>query len=78
MNGDPYQRSTDDRALAGLTSHLRSVQSTAGAGFGFTWPAALPMVRIDQILVRGVTPYSSRVLPADGSDHLPVTASIGL
>ncbi|WP_395571954.1 endonuclease/exonuclease/phosphatase family protein [Streptomyces sp. BK79] len=67
---------TDDRALDPVTSRLRSAQSEAGDGFGFTWPAAFPVARIDQILVRGVTPESSWVLPATGSDHLPVAAGI--
>lgn len=67
---------TDDRALDGLTSQLRSVQAEAGDGFGFTWPARFPVARIDQILVRGVEPTSSWVLPATGSDHLPVAAGI--
>ncbi|MFG2724549.1 endonuclease/exonuclease/phosphatase family protein [Streptomyces canus] len=67
---------TDDRALAGLTSRLHSVQDTAGDGFGFTWPAKFPVARIDQILVRGVKPESSWVLPATGSDHRPVAAGI--
>lgn len=67
---------TDDRAFAGLTSRLRSAQDAAGDGFGFTWPAQFPMARIDQILVRGVEPRSSRVLPATSSDHLPVEAAI--
>ncbi|MFC1433457.1 endonuclease/exonuclease/phosphatase family protein [Streptacidiphilus sp. N1-3] len=67
---------TDDRAFTALTSQLRSAQATAGDGFGFTWPAAFPVARIDQILVRGVQPDSSQVLPANGSDHLPVTAAI--
>jgi vancomycin resistance protein VanJ len=66
----------DDRAFAGLTSQLRSAQSTAGDGFGFTWPASFPVARIDQILVRGVEPESSWVLPATSSDHLPVAAGI--
>jgi vancomycin resistance protein VanJ len=66
----------DDRALAGITSRLRSVQDEAGDGFGFSWPATFPMARIDQILVRGVKPESSWVLPATGSDHLPVAAGI--
>jgi vancomycin resistance protein VanJ len=66
----------DDRALTGLTTQLHSVQDTAGNGFGFTWPAAFPVARIDQILVRGVTPDTSRVLPATNSDHRPVTAAI--
>jgi vancomycin resistance protein VanJ len=34
------------------------------------------VARIDQILVRGVEPESSWVLPATGSDHLPVAAGI--
>ncbi|MGW4597195.1 endonuclease/exonuclease/phosphatase family protein [Streptomyces sp. NPDC004457] len=66
----------DDRALAGVTSRMRSAQVEAGSGFGFTWPARFPVARIDQILVRGVRPDSSRVLPATGSDHLPVAARI--
>ncbi len=67
---------TDDRAFAGLTSQLRSAQETAGDGFGFSWPAGFPVVRIDQILVRGVEPQRSWVLPATGSDHLPVAATV--
>ncbi|MBY8876074.1 endonuclease/exonuclease/phosphatase family protein [Actinacidiphila acidipaludis] len=67
---------TQDRAFGALTAQLRSAQDAAGAGFGFTWPAGFPMVRIDQILVRGVRPDDSWVLPATGSDHLPVAATI--
>ncbi|MFJ9903204.1 endonuclease/exonuclease/phosphatase family protein [Streptomyces sp. NPDC101152] len=66
----------EDRAFDGLTSHFRSAQDVAGDGFGFSWPAAFPVERIDQILVRGVQPRSSWVLPATGSDHLPVAARI--
>jgi vancomycin resistance protein VanJ len=66
----------DDRAFNGLTSQLRSAQDTAGDGFGFTWPAGFPVVRIDQILFRGGTATSSWVLPATGSDHRPVAARI--
>ncbi len=67
---------TDDGALDGITSQLRSVQDEAGDGFGFTWPATFPVVRIDQILVRGVRAESSWLMPATGSDHLPVAAGI--
>ena len=66
----------DDRAFDDITSQLRSAQDAAGNGFGFTWPAAFPVARIDQILVRGVEPESSWVLPATGSDHRPVAAGI--
>ncbi|MET7930329.1 endonuclease/exonuclease/phosphatase family protein [Streptomyces sp. NPDC005349] len=67
---------TDDRAFAGVTSQMRSAQDAAGDGFGFSWPATFPVTRIDQILVRGVEPNSSWVLPATGSDHRPVAAGI--
>ena len=67
----------DDRAFASLTAQLRSAQDVTGDGFGFTWPAFFPVVRIDQILVRDVQPDSSWVLPANGSDHRPVEARIG-
>ena|SRR5437868_3715792 len=66
----------DDRAFADLTSQLRSAQTAAGDGFGFTWPMSFPVARIDQILVRGVKPESAWVLPATGSDHLPVAAGL--
>ncbi len=66
----------DDRAFAGLTARLRSAQDAAGDGFGFSWPAGFPVARIDQILVRGVRPTRSWVLPATGSDHLPVAAAV--
>lgn len=65
-----------DRALAPVTSQLRSAQQEAGNGFGFTYPAGLPMVRIDDVLVRGMTPLASWTLPATGSDHRPVAATL--
>ncbi len=71
LNGTP-----DDRAYTALTARMEPAQEVAGAGFGFTWPAAFPVVRIDQILVRGVKPASAWVLPATGSDHLPVAARV--
>ncbi|MGW2374852.1 endonuclease/exonuclease/phosphatase family protein [Kitasatospora sp. NPDC001683] len=71
-----FNGSMDDRAFDGLTSQLRSAQDVAGDGFGFSWPAEFPVVRIDQILVRGVEPKSAWLLPATGSDHRPVAAGI--
>ncbi|GAA2398938.1 teicoplanin resistance protein VanJ [Catellatospora methionotrophica] len=69
--------STDDRAFDGLTSRMDSAQDVAGNGFGFSWPAGFPAVRIDHILVSGVQPRSAWTLPATGSDHLPVAARVG-
>jgi vancomycin resistance protein VanJ len=67
---------TDDRAFDDLTAQLRPAQDAAGNGFGFTWPAAFPVLRIDHVLVRGVEPRRAWVLPATGSDHLPVGAGL--
>ncbi|GAA1406678.1 endonuclease/exonuclease/phosphatase family protein [Kitasatospora putterlickiae] len=73
-----FNGSVDDSALHALTGPLRSAQREAGDGFGFTWPASFPLVRIDQILVSGLTPRAAWTLPATGSDHLPVAASLRL
>ncbi|MFD4502524.1 endonuclease/exonuclease/phosphatase family protein [Streptomyces sp. NPDC058457] len=68
----------NDRSLNGVTSQMRSTQGAAGSGFGFSWPAAFPMARIDQIMVKGVEPESSWTLPRTGSDHLPIAARVNL
>ncbi|PVC92653.1 endonuclease/exonuclease/phosphatase [Streptomyces sp. CS090A] len=65
-----------DRALAPVTSQLRSAQREAGDGFGFTYPAGFPVVRIDDVLVKGMDPRASWTLPATGSDHRPVGATL--
>jgi len=68
----------NDRALAWVTSQMRSTQGAAGDGMGFTWPASFPLARIDQIMVKGIEPVSSWTLPRTGSDHLPVEARLEL
>ena len=72
--------SLDDRAFAALgdRARLRSAQDDAGAGFGLSWPAAFPVLRIDQILARSLTARSAWVLPATGSDHLPLAARFSI
>ncbi|MFD8706131.1 endonuclease/exonuclease/phosphatase family protein [Kitasatospora sp. NPDC059648] len=66
----------NDRSLAPVTSQMRSAQGAAGDGFGFSWPSAFPMARIDQIMSKGgLKPVDSRTLPRDGSDHLAVAAT---
>ncbi|MEV7590220.1 endonuclease/exonuclease/phosphatase family protein [Streptomyces sp. NPDC089922] len=73
-----FNGTAEDSALRPVTSRLASAQHEAGAGFGFTWPAGFPVVRIDQILVKGMSVTSAWTLPATGSDHLPVAASLRL
>ncbi|MER7936922.1 MULTISPECIES: endonuclease/exonuclease/phosphatase family protein [unclassified Streptomyces] len=68
----------NDRSLNAVTSQMRSTQGAAGSGFGFSWPAAFPMARIDQIMVKGVEPKGSWTLPRTGSDHLPIEARVNL
>ncbi|MFF2847447.1 endonuclease/exonuclease/phosphatase family protein [Streptomyces sp. NPDC058001] len=64
----------DDRGLAPLTSQM----NVAKRGFAFSFPAAFPVARIDQIMTRSATVGRIRTLPATGSDHLPVAARIAL
>lgn len=71
FNGSSY-----DRALHPLLDQVRSAQRLAGRGFGFSWPARLPLARIDQILVRGLQPRRAWVMGRTGSDHRPVAASL--
>ncbi|MEV6471965.1 endonuclease/exonuclease/phosphatase family protein [Streptomyces sp. NPDC051657] len=64
----------EDRGLAPLTSRL----NVAERGFAFSFPAALPLARIDQVMARSATVGHIRTLPATGSDHLPVVARVVL
>ncbi|MER5500119.1 MULTISPECIES: endonuclease/exonuclease/phosphatase family protein [unclassified Streptomyces] len=64
----------DDRGLSPLTSRM----NTAERGFAFSFPAGLPLARIDQVMARSATVRQIRTLPPTGSDHLPVAARIGL
>ncbi|WP_162138917.1 endonuclease/exonuclease/phosphatase family protein [Gryllotalpicola ginsengisoli] len=63
-----FNAASTDRAFTELLSTVHEPH-TSSFGFGFTWPAALPVARVDHVLERGLTVVSSRVLPANGSDH---------
>ncbi|MEZ3182309.1 endonuclease/exonuclease/phosphatase family protein [Streptomyces pimonensis] len=64
----------EDHGLAPLTSRM----DVARRGFALSFPAAFPLVRIDQVMARSATVAHIRTLSATGSDHLPVTAHITL
>ncbi|MFE1346598.1 endonuclease/exonuclease/phosphatase family protein [Streptomyces sp. NPDC058757] len=64
----------DDRGLAPLTSRLAAPER----GLALSYPAALPLARIDQVLARGAHVPAARTLPATGSDHLPVLVRVSL
>lgn len=59
------------RLLAGLAPGY------ALAVRGRTWPAELPMLQLDHVLAsRAIESVAGAVLPAAGSDHLPVRAHV--
>ncbi|MFG2767067.1 endonuclease/exonuclease/phosphatase family protein [Streptomyces rubiginosohelvolus] len=64
----------EDRGLRPLASQLAFAES----GFAFSFPAAFPLARIDQVMARSATVGHIRTLPATGSDHLPVVARVAL
>ncbi|MDX3610440.1 endonuclease/exonuclease/phosphatase family protein, partial [Streptomyces sp. FL06-04B] len=64
----------EDRGLRPLTSQL----DVAESGFAFSFPAAFPLARIDQVMARSATVGRISTLPATGSDHLPVVARVTL
>ncbi|MFJ2931174.1 endonuclease/exonuclease/phosphatase family protein [Streptomyces sp. NPDC087219] len=64
----------DDRGLDPLTSRM----NMAERGFAFSFPAAFPLARIDQVMARSATVAHVRALPGTGSDHLPVIGRITL
>lgn len=59
----------------GLGPVLAEVVTPAGA-FGGTFPAAVPLVRIDHVLARGAEVTGLAVLARTGSDHRPVVAEV--
>ncbi|MCK9793038.1 endonuclease/exonuclease/phosphatase family protein [Isoptericola sp. 4D.3] len=64
----------EDRALAPVTAEVTGRRQV----FGFTFPAAAPVVRIDHVLARGASVVSVAPLGRTASDHLPVVAEVAL
>jgi vancomycin resistance protein VanJ len=84
LRADPARRlvvlgdlntATTDRVLRPLTRLLADAQVRAGEGPGFTWPSAVPLIRPDHVLYRGVTAVSAGVVRTPSSDHRAVTAA---
>ncbi|AZS47604.1 hypothetical protein CVS53_02308 [Microbacterium oxydans] len=66
--GDFNAPSTDP-SLSALRAEADGVRPTDGT-LGFTWPVAFPLVRIDQVFVRGLDVVTSTTMRAGNSDHL--------
>jgi vancomycin resistance protein VanJ len=73
--GDLNSASTD-RSFGELAS-VATEAPTSQLDFGFTWPAAFPLARLDHVLSHGLVTLNSRVLPANGSDHRGVLVTLG-
>ncbi|MGW3283517.1 endonuclease/exonuclease/phosphatase family protein [Streptomyces sp. NPDC001002] len=69
-----FNGTVQDRGLDPVTSRLTAPDS----GFAFSWPASLPVARIDQVLGRGVEVTEVSALDPTGSDHLPVVGRVRL
>lgn len=70
---EPYRRLT--------AAGFRDPQREAGDGPGFTWPndrGVGPLLRIDWLLARGLTPVEAWVADGGPSDHRPVLAEFTL
>ncbi|AVT38052.1 endonuclease/exonuclease/phosphatase family protein [Plantactinospora sp. BB1] len=63
-----------DRGLAPVGDLLPST----GPAFPFSWPTALPVARIDQVMARSASVTDLWALPPTGSDHLPIAARLRL
>lgn len=71
-----FNTATDDHLLAPVLAQAGLVR-TSGVGFPATWPSLLPVVSLDHALADGVPAATIRVLPPNGSDHRPVSLTIG-
>ncbi|SMH37372.1 vancomycin resistance protein VanJ [Rathayibacter oskolensis] len=71
-----FNTATDDHLLAPVLAEAGLVR-TSGVGFPATWPALLPLVPLDHGLADGVPAAALRVLPSNGSDHRPISLTIG-
>ncbi|MGV8883897.1 MAG: endonuclease/exonuclease/phosphatase family protein [Rhodoglobus sp.] len=72
-----FNAGSSDRALGAITSELTEANQSGG-GFGFTWPADAPVIRIDHLFQRGMDVVSNGTMRAGNSDHLAVVSTLKL
>jgi len=72
-----FNAGSSDRALVDITDQLSEANQSDG-GFGFTWPSAAPVVRLDHVFQRGMDVVSNTSVPAGAGDHLAVVATLNL
>jgi vancomycin resistance protein VanJ len=75
--GGDFNSPPDSRACRTMTQQLDSAFDTAGAGFGWTFPASHPLLRIDHLFIsRDLEALSCRVVPTPASDHRALVADL--
>lgn len=72
-----FNASSADPALSRVRDRVDWVRPTDGT-FGFTWPAAAPLARIDHVFSRGLGVLSSTTLRTGSSDHLATVTEFRL
>ncbi len=72
-----FNAGSSDRALGDVTAQLSEANQTDG-GFGFTWPAVAPIVRLDHVFQRGMEVVTNTTMQGGGGDHLAVVATLNL
>ncbi|KQQ68861.1 endonuclease/exonuclease/phosphatase family protein [Microbacterium sp. Leaf320] len=70
-----FNAASADPALSAVRSQLDWVRPTDGT-LGLTWPAALPLARIDHVFVRGLTVLESTTARVGNSDHLATVTTV--
>lgn len=72
-----FNAGSSDRALGAITAELTEANQSGG-GFGFTWPAEAPVIRIDHLFQRGMDVVSNGTMRTGSSDHLAVVTTLTL
>ena len=60
------------RVYGELKRHFANAFEQAGSGFGYTFPASFPLVRIDHVWLRGAHATRGAVPESRASDHRPL------
>ncbi|GGF38934.1 endonuclease/exonuclease/phosphatase family protein [Subtercola lobariae] len=72
-----FNAASTDRAMGGIEGQLTEANQSEGM-LGSTWPASLPVTRLDHLLQRGMTVTSNTTLTAGDSDHRAILTSMNL
>lgn len=72
-----FNAASADPALGAIRSELDWARPTDGS-LGLTWPASLPLTRIDHAFTRGIDVLSATTVRAGKSDHLATVTTVSI